>query len=71
MAAGPIATIVVSRVELDHVLTVLRDARQDGSYYGNREQYYRRHDRIFARLAQSYCDITRSEGYPLKQRTGK
>lgn len=71
MGAGPMVTIAVSRVELDHVLTVLRDARRDGSYYGNREQYYSRHDRIFARLAQSYCDLTRSDGYRLKPTAGK
>lgn len=43
-------TVTFTAAEADHVLTLLRDASLEGSYYGNREQYWRRHERIFDRL---------------------
>lgn len=60
--------VSLTRVELDHLLTVLRDARQDASYYGNREQYYRRADRIWNKLADEYKTVTGEESYPLRPR---
>jgi hypothetical protein len=40
----------LSEVEVDHLLTLLRDAELEGSYYGNREHYWKRHARIWRKL---------------------
>lgn len=58
----------LKRVELDHVLTLLRDASQDGSYYGNPKQYWQRHERIWQKLEAQWCEVTGQEGYPLRSR---
>lgn len=31
-------------------MTILRDTEEEGSYYGNREQYWKRHKRIISKL---------------------
>lgn len=36
--------------ECDHLLMLLSDAETEGSYYGNREQYWKRHARIVEKL---------------------
>lgn len=59
--------VLFSRSELDHLLTLLRDANQDGSYYGNREQYRRRQERLWKRLEDAY-KATGREHYPLRSR---
>lgn len=64
----PVASVELSRVEVDHLLTILRDAMQDGSYYGNRALYYRRSGRIFDKLESAYCKLTGDDGYPLRPR---
>lgn len=43
-------TVILTAVEVDHLLTLLHDAEHEGSYYGNREQYWKRHARIVAKL---------------------
>ncbi len=40
----------LTRVEVDHLLTVLVSIKAEGNYYGNRAQYWRRHERIVAKL---------------------
>ena len=55
----------LKRTELDHLLTLLRDARRDGCYYGPREQYFRRHDRIWSKLIAQWEAMTGGP-YPLK-----
>jgi hypothetical protein len=42
--------IALTLPELDHVLGVLYEAQRDGSYYGNKEQYHARLDRIIREL---------------------
>ena len=61
----------LTRVELDPLLTLLRDARQDGDYYGPREQYWKRHDRIWRKLESAWKALTGESGYPLKSRALK
>jgi hypothetical protein len=58
--------IELSKVELDHLLTLLRDECRRGDYYGNKLQYYRRRDRLFGALSNSYKALTGAVGYPLK-----
>ena len=40
-----------SRAELNHLINLLINAQVDGSYYGNRKQYYARTARLLALLA--------------------
>ena len=40
-------------VERDHLLTLLADAEAEGGYYGNKTQYWKRHERIKAKLLAS------------------
>jgi len=42
-----------SLAEKSHLLTLLRDAEERGEYYGNREQYWSRHDKIRSKLLSS------------------
>lgn len=37
--------------ERDHLLTLLRDAEREGSYYGPKAQYWKRHARIVGKLS--------------------
>ncbi len=55
----------LNKAELSHLLTLLRDHRREGSYYGNRMQHYRRNDRLFKRLEQQWCALTGQSGWPL------
>ena len=41
-----------TEVERDHLLTLLADAVAEGTYYGNRDQYWKRHARITAKLIE-------------------
>lgn len=36
--------------ELSHLRTIMRDASDRGEYYGNKEQYWKRHERILQKL---------------------
>lgn len=36
--------------EWRHLLALLNDAEEQGAYYGNKEQYWDRHDRIMQKL---------------------
>ncbi len=57
--------LTLNRAELDHLLTLLRDNCREGSYYGNRQQYRRRGDRLFDKLQRQWCALTGREGWPL------
>lgn len=54
-----------TQTELAHLLTLLRDHRREGSYYGNRRQHYNRNDRLFSKLEQKWCALTGKMGWPL------
>ena len=43
-------TYQFTAAEVSHLLTLLRDAADEGNYYGNREQYWKRHYRIEDKL---------------------
>ena len=45
------ATIQLTEVEINHLLTLLHDAEEVGSYYGPKFQYWERHHRIMDKLA--------------------
>jgi hypothetical protein len=55
-------TVILTDVEIYHVLTALRDATRDGSYYGNRDQFYKRHARINGKLEEAVKESERKEG---------
>lgn len=38
--------IELTKVEIEHLLMLLRDAEMDGNYYGNKRQYLARAKRI-------------------------
>lgn len=59
-------SVELSRVDLDHLLTLLRDESRRGDYYGDRNRHYRRRDRLFAALERAYVALTGEQGYPLK-----
>jgi hypothetical protein len=40
--------IQLTKAMQDQLLTYCRDAVDDGSYYGNQEQFYKRHNKIVA-----------------------
>ncbi len=44
--------IELTVAEVSHLMTLLRDAKDEGSYYGNRDQYWARAKRIEAALAK-------------------
>lgn len=49
-------TIVLTIPEVRHLLTLLADAAERGDYYGNRTQYWRRHQRIVDKVAHALED---------------
>lgn len=54
--------VVLTVAEINHVYAVLVEAQAGGDYYGNRGQYYTRHQRILdklvAALPDSVCEKT-------------
>lgn len=42
--------VSLTEVEITHLLSLMHDAKVEGSYYGNKEQYWKRHDRIEEKL---------------------
>ena len=42
--------VTFTDVEIKHLLRLLLDAVDDGSYYGNKQQYWARHKRIVSKL---------------------
>jgi hypothetical protein len=53
-------TIVLTLVEVNHLVSLLVDAEREGSYYGPREQYWRRHARIQSKLLSAAGDTEQS-----------
>jgi hypothetical protein len=41
---------VFTQAERNHLLTLLEERKKGGCYYGNREQYYKRTDRLISKL---------------------
>jgi hypothetical protein len=56
-------TVRFTASELWHILSLLEDALREGSYYGHRAQYWRRHERIWDKLDTAYANST---GAPLR-----
>jgi hypothetical protein len=54
-------TFTLTLPQLDQLLTLLRDAHDEGSYYGNREMYWARHYAIVKALEDSRPISGRSE----------
>ncbi len=51
------AKVKLTGPEIDHLLTLLRNAEEEGSYYGHRETYWKRHDRITRALKEAACKV--------------
>ena len=45
-------TIKFTEAEIDHLRTLLQNNRREGSYYGDRKQYYDRTERIDRKLRE-------------------
>ena len=43
-------TLTLSLVEVNHILNLIRDNESEGTYYGNRDEYWLRSNRIKAKL---------------------
>ena len=41
---------MLTKAEKNHILYLLEDNYRRGEYYGNKEQYWKRHDRILKKL---------------------
>jgi hypothetical protein len=50
-------TLTLTPVEADHVYALLIAAMAEGNYYGNRAQYWKRHQRITDKLVRSLPDV--------------
>ena len=50
--------LVLTRAELNHLYSVLCDAQAEGYYYGNRGQFYARHQRIMDKVLIALPDPT-------------
>lgn len=42
--------VSLSKAELNHVLAALEVVQRSGEYYGPREQFWQRHERLYERL---------------------
>ena len=49
----------LTEVERDHLLTLMAEAEAGGCYYGNKAQYWKRHERIKAKLLASAPAVPR------------
>jgi hypothetical protein len=49
-------TIKLTNAQIDQLLTVLRDAEDEGCYYGNKELYWARHFKIVDTLSNDKRD---------------
>ena len=38
--------------EISHLLGALQSMKDEGYYYGNKEQYWKRHEKLIAKLEQ-------------------
>lgn len=50
--------------EANHVLTLIVDRIEDGIYYGNKEQYYARSERIRQKFSEALKAEINSRGKP-------
>lgn len=57
-------TVTLTDVEVDHLLTVLRDAAAEGCYYGRRDRWEWQRARIIAKLTVGtpQAETSREEG---------
>lgn len=44
--------VSLSKAELNHVLAALEVVHRSGEYYGPREQFWQRHERLYSRLVE-------------------
>jgi hypothetical protein len=42
--------IILSKIEIEHILTLLKERKEDGSYYGNAKYYYKRNETLIKKL---------------------
>jgi hypothetical protein len=47
---GGLMTLTSS--EISHLLGALQSMKEEGYYYGNKEQYWKRHEKLIAKLEQ-------------------
>jgi hypothetical protein len=52
-------TLRLTPVEVDHLLTVIQDSFDRGDYYGARQQYWDRHERILNKLEAALIEVTK------------
>ena len=55
-------TIDLTAAEASHLLTLLNERIEDGTYYGNREQYYARSERIYRKIMDAIKEPAEERG---------
>ena len=50
--------IELTGAQINHLLTLLHDAEEEGSYYGNKAQYWKRH----AAFVKALADVLFGDG---------
>jgi len=48
--------VKLTQVEIDHILNLIHDSEREGSYYGPREQYWKRSARIRGKLKEAVME---------------
>jgi len=49
-------TINLTPTEAEHILTLLHERKEDGSYCGNKDQYYKRTNKIISKIKGCFFD---------------
>tara|TARA_R110000868_G_C10689494_1_gene748174 strand:+ start:131 stop:475 length:345 start_codon:yes stop_codon:yes gene_type:complete len=50
--------MILTDVEKQHLITLLRERKEDGSYYGGQSYYYQRTDRLLDKLQEKETKMT-------------
>jgi hypothetical protein len=51
-------TVLLSMAELNHIICALEVIKINGEYYGNREHFWKRHDRLHEMLVVERDELT-------------
>ena len=52
----------LTTADINHLLCLLHERHEDGSYYGNRENYYKRTSRLIGKLKEAATQLAARAG---------
>jgi hypothetical protein len=61
----------LTKAEIIHLLTLLEERRLEGSYYGVREHYYKRTDRLIEYFDKYFEELRNSKPKPIELEESK